>query len=409
MTTPAPAGANPTSTPSRTCPCSATSPRRCRGRVHSTGTPPSSSLRSPPSGGQAGPRSRHRRGQRRADGADRLRTPHPDRRDARPRRHRLRGAVGQARTRHPRRVGAAHPRGLPTAVHRAGRLARPARRRRPRRRRHRRRAPSRPDDGDDGRAQPDDGAGDDGHVDRLDGRPTRPAGVRPVRPADPPHVEHACSWCRAPSTSSPTSGACRSTRCGCGCWPRSSSATRCTRMTPTRDAITSLVQRHVGAFRADPSSVSEKLRRPRPRRRRPDERASRRRFADPEVLLGAVRSPEQVADGTGARRVDRRGRRLRRLHGRRGRRPAHRRRRAAHRRGRAPSPHRGRAPRTCSSSDSSACRSRLRRCSGARTSSPVWSIVPASRRCPDCSPPPTSLPTPAELDAPGLWLARIEL
>ena len=63
---------------------------------------------------------------------------------------------------------------------------------------------------------------------------------------------------------------------------------------PTRAAITSLVQRHVGAFRADPSSVSDKL---------ADldldgddpMSAIQKAFGDPEVLLGAVRSPEQVA------------------------------------------------------------------------------------------------------------------
>jgi putative hydrolase len=63
---------------------------------------------------------------------------------------------------------------------------------------------------------------------------------------------------------------------------------------PTRDAVTSLVQRHVGAFRPDPTSVSEKL-----STLEVDESdpmaAIQRAFADPEVLLGAVRSPEQVA------------------------------------------------------------------------------------------------------------------
>ena len=63
---------------------------------------------------------------------------------------------------------------------------------------------------------------------------------------------------------------------------------------PTRQAITSLVQRHVGAFRADPSSVSDKLADLDLEGDDPMS-AIQKAFGDPEVLLGAVRSPEQVA------------------------------------------------------------------------------------------------------------------
>ncbi|MBI5090606.1 MAG: zinc-dependent metalloprotease [Actinobacteria bacterium] len=63
-----------------------------------------------------------------------------------------------------------------------------------------------------------------------------------------------------------------------------------------RTTVTSLVQRHVGAFRPDPTSVSEKL-----ATLEIDETdpmaALQRAFSDPEVLLGAVRSPEQIALG----------------------------------------------------------------------------------------------------------------
>ncbi len=62
----------------------------------------------------------------------------------------------------------------------------------------------------------------------------------------------------------------------------------------TREAITSLVQRHVGAFRPDPSSVSDKLAELDLEGTDPMS-ALQKAFADPEVLLGAVRSPEQVA------------------------------------------------------------------------------------------------------------------
>jgi putative hydrolase len=62
----------------------------------------------------------------------------------------------------------------------------------------------------------------------------------------------------------------------------------------TRDAIISLVQRHVGAFRPDPSSVSQKLAELDLDDAGDPMAAIQRAFSDPEVLLGAVRSPEQV-------------------------------------------------------------------------------------------------------------------
>jgi putative hydrolase len=61
-----------------------------------------------------------------------------------------------------------------------------------------------------------------------------------------------------------------------------------------RTTITSLVQRHVGAFAPDPTSVSEKL--STLEFDESDPMATlQRAFSDPEVLLGAVRSPEQIA------------------------------------------------------------------------------------------------------------------
>jgi putative hydrolase len=62
---------------------------------------------------------------------------------------------------------------------------------------------------------------------------------------------------------------------------------------PVRDAITSLVQRHVGAFRPDPSGITEKLSSIEMDGGDPMA-ALQKAFSDPEVLLGAVRSPEQI-------------------------------------------------------------------------------------------------------------------
>ena len=57
----------------------------------------------------------------------------------------------------------------------------------------------------------------------------------------------------------------------------------------------SLVRRHVGAFRPDPSAVAEKLARRSTSTTGDPMAALQKALSDPEVLLGAVRSPEQVA------------------------------------------------------------------------------------------------------------------
>jgi uncharacterized protein (DUF2342 family) len=174
---------------------------------------------------------------------------------------------------------------------------------------------------------------------------------------------------------------------------------------PVREAITSMVRGHVGAFRPDPGSVAEKL-------------SSLEVDDDPmQAVQRACRTPRCCSarplagadrDGAGARRRDGRGRRLRRLHGRRGRGAADRRRRAAHRRGRAapagggqrrgrvhratagPPPHPGAGP-------AREVLRRRRRRPGREGVLPTMFTAEAG------------LPTPSELDAPGLWLARTEL
>ncbi len=60
------------------------------------------------------------------------------------------------------------------------------------------------------------------------------------------------------------------------------------------DHLRSLVQRHVGAFRPDPSAITEKLTSLEMDQSDPMA-AMQQAFGDPEVLLGAVRSPEQKA------------------------------------------------------------------------------------------------------------------
>jgi len=61
-----------------------------------------------------------------------------------------------------------------------------------------------------------------------------------------------------------------------------------------RDTITSLVQQHVAAFRPDPAAVADKLGQLDLDGGDPMQ-AMQRALSDPEVLLGAVRSPEQIA------------------------------------------------------------------------------------------------------------------
>jgi putative hydrolase len=60
------------------------------------------------------------------------------------------------------------------------------------------------------------------------------------------------------------------------------------------DHLRSLVQRHVGGFRPDPSALSDKLTSLDIDQSDPMA-AMQQAFGDPEVLLGAVRSPEQLA------------------------------------------------------------------------------------------------------------------
>ena len=60
------------------------------------------------------------------------------------------------------------------------------------------------------------------------------------------------------------------------------------------DHLRSLVQRHVGAFRPDSSAIADKLTSLDIEQSDPMA-AMQQAFGDPEVLLGAVRSPEQLA------------------------------------------------------------------------------------------------------------------
>lgn len=136
--------------------------------------------------------------------------------------------------------------------------------------------------------------------------------------------------------------------------------------------------------------------------------AMQRVLGDPEVLLGAVRSPRADRARPGARCRSGRRARLHRLHGQRGRRPSHRRRHVA-----SPRPCAGavsrRAPRTCSIEKllglhvTSAQVRRGKLFVGGVVDRAGESALGALFTRAE------SLPTPAELDAPGLWLARLEL
>ena len=63
---------------------------------------------------------------------------------------------------------------------------------------------------------------------------------------------------------------------------------------PARETITRMVQQHAGAFRPDPAGVADKLSSLDVDQSDPMQ-AIQRALGDPEVLLGAVRSPEQIA------------------------------------------------------------------------------------------------------------------
>lgn len=62
-----------------------------------------------------------------------------------------------------------------------------------------------------------------------------------------------------------------------------------------RRALADLVRAHVGGFRPDPASIAEKLGSFDPFAGDDPTQAFQQVFSDPELLLGAIRSPEQVA------------------------------------------------------------------------------------------------------------------
>jgi len=64
---------------------------------------------------------------------------------------------------------------------------------------------------------------------------------------------------------------------------------------PLRDQFTALVRHHVGAFRPDPSAVAEKLSSLEADDVNDPMAAMQRLLSDPALLLGAVQSPEQAA------------------------------------------------------------------------------------------------------------------
>ena len=262
------------------------------------------------------------------------------------------------------------------------------------------------------RAHADAVADDARHGGRLDGRATSPA------------APSASTTCRSRGRRSARSRSCsatdrpvqrglepaRSTTCGCGSACRSSPATPCSAC-PTcgpssRRLLTSTTS---PASSPTPTRSSDKLAALDPGRCRRPWPTLQQLLGDPEVLLGAVQSPAQRALLPAARRPRGRHHRLRRPHRRRGRpRPAsatasriaeavRRRRRveadAVRRLRRAPArPHAHAGSRS----------------SGATPSWPAWSSGDGEAwRA--CGRRPRTLPTPAEVDAPGLWLARIDL
>ena len=223
---------------------------------------------------------------------------------------------------------------------------------------------------------------------------------------DPPRAARRWRSSPARSTASPPSGRSRSTRCACGCSPTSSPGTRCSRLPTSPVTSPRLVRQHAAGFRPDPSALTDKLG-SLDVSGNPME-AMQQAFNDPEILLGAVRSPEQIAlepqldsavavvigyldwvvDAVSVRVVG--GNALRIAE-------AVRRRRLET----TPDDHVRRS--ACSASDSVPTRWRV-----ASRSCRESSTGPASRRSRRCSPDPTAFPTVAEVDAPGLWLARLE-
>ena len=344
------------------------------------------------------------RDEHRSGGAHQARRTRPDRRAARARPHRLRRpspevvpvTPASGRSARSRRTARCSPSWPPRS---ASRRRRPADERRSRRR---------PDDGDDGQPQQDDGAVDDGHGGGLDGR---------AHGARRPSASTTCrSRAETPAvTVLPTNidrfaqrvehRRRRDAHVGAG--PGAHRARAVLHHLAARD-FASLVRRHVGGL---------------PTGSRSDRREARSLESDDADPMQAMQQAVQRSGGAARRGAVARATRS---SSRRSTLPpppssatsttwstACRCASSAATRCGSPRPSAAAgsstAPTTCTSSACSGCASPTIRCSAARTSSPGVVDRVGEARLSVLLARPKALPTPAEIDAPGLWVARLEL
>ena len=107
--------------------------------------------------------------------------------------------------------------------------------------------------------EPDDGAGDDGHGGRLDGRLARQARVRPARPADPAHASKTS--CSSAATIDRFAAEWEIPVDEMRLWvlAHELSGFQIFSIAHLRDALADLVRTHVGGFRPDPTAIADKL------------------------------------------------------------------------------------------------------------------------------------------------------
>ena len=263
-----------------------------------------------------------------------------------------------------------------------------------------------------GNAHADAHADDAGHDGGLDGRPPgQPhASASTTCPIPRPPSDELHAWSSPTSTRSATSGACRAD--DLRLWVCLHEIAHHAvlgvphvrrRLDDAHPASTS------PASEPDPDALEERIGRPRPRadpsgmaghpaavrrprgapRRHPVARAAGRCSPQLDALVAVIVGyVDHVMDRVGETLIGSYG-------------DGH--------RGAAPPPGRGRRRPTASSSACSASSSPRPATTAAPPSSTAWSSGPARTASTACGAAERELPTPAEVDAPGLWLARIDL
>ena len=233
--------------------------------------------------------------------------------------------------------------------------------------------------------------------------------VRPVRPADPAAaVATSCIVVAATSTASASDWSLPRRRPAAVGVPPGAHHPRRAAVPHVRAELEPLLADYVAGFQPNPDALERRARPPSTRPTPATMADLQQALGDPEVLLGAIAVARAARAAAPARRARRRRHRLRRPH-------------ASTRRPRARRLRPHASPKRCAGGGSRPTTSDVfvERLLGLTLTAAPGRAGPRLRRrrpraagrttWPGCGTSAAELPTPAEVDAPGLWLARIDL